>query len=37
MKAKARKIAENSHSYCMACIHTTLKKSNIVNNICLAC
>ena len=26
MKAKACKIAENSHTYCTTCIHTTLKK-----------
>ena len=33
MKVKAYKIAENSHTYCTTCIHTTLKKFYLVNNI----
>ena len=34
MKVKACKIAENSHTNCMTCIHTMhIKKNCIVNNI----
>ena len=36
MKAKAYKIAKNSHTYSTTCIHNTLKKYYIVNNMGLA-
>ena len=32
MKAQACKIAENSHTYCTTCIHTTLQKNDYVVN-----
>ena len=36
MKAKACKIAKNSHNYCTTCIYNTLKKNYIVNDMGLA-